>query len=150
MRSGRRREVLLVGAAMTIVTNIAIPGLYEGIYRAKAAAILADFELVRATARQHYADHRFYPQEVGAGKEPVELKPYLQDRLRWTHQDYQYDWEVWVDRAGNPAEPAAGAMVGFAVVTTDPKLLDELRKLYKGRILTLPHHTTFIIEPYAG
>jgi hypothetical protein len=136
---------------MTIVTNIAIPGLYEGIYRAKASAILEDFELIRDTARQHYTEHHFYPQEVGAGKEPPELRPYLRNQLRWTHQDYQYDWEVWVDGAGDPTAPATGALVGFSVVTTDPKLIEALRKLYKGTILnTLPNRTTFIIEPYAG
>ena len=151
MMIGRRREVLLVFGMMTIVTNIAIPALYEGIYRAKASAIMEDFNLVRTTAHQHYSDHGFYPPEVSAGVQPPQLTPYLQSRLRWIHQDYQYDWDLWVDAAGNPAEPSTGALVGFSVVTSDPKLVEALRRLYKGTILsTLPNHTTFIIEPYAG
>ena len=144
-------ELLIVCAMMTIVANIAIPGMYEGIYRAKASAIMEDFNVVRTTVHQHYADHSFYPPEVGAGTEPPELTPYLQSRLRWIHQDYQYDWELWVDDAGNPTEPATGVLVGFSVVTTDPKLVDALRRLYKGVVLdTIPNHTTFVIEPYAG
>ena len=158
MTTDRRREagyslleLLIVCAMITIVANIAIPGLYEGIYRAKASAIMEDFNLVRTMVHQHYADHSFYPPEVGAGTEPPELTPYLQNRLLWTHQDYQYDWELWVDDAGNPTQPTTGVLVGFSVVTTDPKLVNALRKLYKGTILnTLPNHTTFIIEPYAG
>jgi type II secretory pathway pseudopilin PulG len=158
MTTDRRREagyslleLLIVCAMITIVANIAIPGMYEGIYRAKAGAIMEDFNLVRTMVHQHYADHSFYPPEVGAGTEPPELTPYLQSRLLWTHQDYQYDWELWVDGAGNPTQPATGVLVGFSVVTTDPKLVNALRKLYKGTILnTLPNHTTFIIEPYAG
>jgi len=158
MTNDRRRdagysllELLIVCAMITIVANIAIPGMYEGIYRAKASAIMEDFNLVRTMVHQHYADHSFYPPEVGAGTEPPELTPYLQNRLLWTHQDYQYDWELWVDDAGNPTQPTTGVLVGFSVVTTDPKLVNALRKLYKGTILnTLPNHTTFIIEPYAG
>jgi type II secretory pathway pseudopilin PulG len=158
MTTDRRRdagysllELLIVCAMITIVANIAIPGMYEGIYRAKASAIMEDFNLVRTTVHQHYVDHSFYPPEVGAGTQPPELTPYLQNRLLWTHQDYQYDWELWVDDAGNPTQPTTGVLVGFSVVTTDPKLVNALRRLYKGTILnTLPNHTTFIIEPYAG
>ena len=144
-------ELLIVCAMITIVANIAIPGMYEGIYRAKASAIMEDFNLVRTTVHQHYADHSFYPPEVGPGTEPPELTPYLQSRLHWTHPDYQYDWELWVDDAGNPTQPATGVLVGFSVVSTDAKLIFALRKLYKGTILdTIPNHTTFVIEPYAG
>src|SRR4029079_10272972 len=105
-------ELLIVCAMITIVANIAIPGMYEGIYRAKASAIMEDFNLVRTTVHQHYADHSFYPPEVGPGTEPPELTPYLQSRLHWTHPDYQYDWELWVDDAGNPTQPATGVLVG--------------------------------------
>ena len=144
-------ELLIVCAMITIVANIAIPGMYEGIYRAKASAIMEDFNLVRTTVHQHYADHSFYPPEVGPGTEPPELTPYLQSRLHWMHPDYQYDWELWVDDAGNPTQPATGVLVGFSVVSTDAKLIFALRKLYKGTILdTIPNHTTFVIEPYAG
>ena len=144
-------ELLIVCAMITIVANIAIPGMYEGIYRAKASAIMEDFNLVRTTVHQHYADHSFYPPEVGPGTEPPELTPYLQSRLHWTHPDYQYDWELWVDDAGDPTQPATGVLVGFSVVSTDAKLIFALRKLYKGTILdTTPNHTTFVIEPYAG
>ena len=144
-------ELLIVCAMITIVANIAIPGMYEGIYRAKASAIMEDFNLVRTTVHQHYADHSFYPPEVGPGTEPPELTPYLQSRLHWTHPDYQYDWELWVDDAGDPTQPATGVLVGFSVVSTDAKLIFALRKLYKGTILdTIPNHTTFVIEPYAG
>ena len=144
-------ELLIVCAMITIVANIAIPGMYEGIYRAKASAIMEDFNLVRTTVHQHYADHSFYPPEVGPGTQPPELTPYLQSRLHWTHPDYQYDWELWVDDAGNPTQPATGVLVGFSVVSTDAKLIFALRKLYKGTILdTIPNHTTFVIEPYAG
>jgi len=144
-------ELLIVCAMITIVANIAIPGMYEGIYRAKASAIMEDFNLVRTTVHQHYGDHSFYPPEVGPGTEPPELTPYLQSRLHWTHPDYQYDWELWVDDAGNPTQPATGVLVGFSVVSTDAKLIFALRKLYKGTILdTIPNHTTFVIEPYAG
>lgn len=144
-------ELLIVCALIAIVANIAIPGLYEGIYRAKASKIMEDYSTLRTMVHQHYADHGFYPLEVGPGTEPPELTPYLQSRLIWTHQDYQYDWELWVDGSGNPTEPSTGVLVGFSIVTTDAKLVYALRRLYKGTVLdTIPNHTTFVIEPYNG
>ena len=142
-------ELLIVCAVIGIVANIAIPGMYEGIYRAKASRIMEDFNTVRTMVHQHYADHGFYPADQGSGTEPPELAPYLTNRLAWIHPDYVYDWELWVDGGGDPLEPATGVLVGFSIVTTDAKLVNALHKLYKGIILdTIPNHTTFVIEPY--
>jgi prepilin-type N-terminal cleavage/methylation domain-containing protein len=142
-------ELLVVCAIIGIIVNIAIPSLYSALYRAKAARIMEDFNMVRTMASQHYADHSFYPPETGPGVEPPELSSYLQGRLVWTHADYQYDWELWVDGSGNPTEPATGVIVGFSIVTTDPALAAAVHRIYQGTVLdTIPNHTTFVIEPY--
>jgi prepilin-type N-terminal cleavage/methylation domain-containing protein len=142
-------ELLIVCAVIGIIANIAIPGLYQAIYRAKASKIIEDYNTLRTMVHQHYADHSTYPADQGPGIEPPELTTYLQNRLLWVHEDYQYDWELWVDGAGNPTQPSTGVMVGFSIVTTDPELAAMLKKIYKGVILdTIPNHTTFVIEPY--
>ena len=142
-------ELMIVCCVIGIIANIAIPELYMALYRAKASRIIEDYNTVRTFVHQHYADHSFYPPEVGPGVEPPELTPYMQSRILWTHEDYQYDWELWVDDAGNPTQPSTGVLVGFSIATTDPELAMWLKKLYKGPIIdTIPDHTTFIIEPY--
>jgi prepilin-type N-terminal cleavage/methylation domain-containing protein len=142
-------EILIVCAVIGIIVNIAIPGLYAAMYRAKAAKIIEDYNTVRTMVHEHYADHSSYPADRGPGVEPPELTSYLQGRLTWIHEDYQYDWELWVDGSGNPTDPSTGVLVGFSIVTTDPALSDAVHKLYKGMILdTVPNHTTFVIEPY--
>jgi prepilin-type N-terminal cleavage/methylation domain-containing protein len=142
-------ELLIVCMVIGIIANIAIPGLYQALYKAKASRIIEDYNTIRTMVHQHYADHSFYPAETGPGVEPPELTTYLQNRVLWTHADYQYDWELWVDGAGNPTEPATGVIVGFSIVTTDPDLANSLKKVYKGIIIdTIPNHTTFVIEPY--
>ena len=144
-------ELLIVCAVIGIIANILIPALYSALYRAKAARIMEDYNLVRTMASQHYVDHSFFPAETGPGIEPPELSSYLQGRLVWTHPDYQYDWELWVDSSGNPTQPATGVIVGFSIVTTDPALAAAVHKIFKGTVLdTVPNHTTFIIEPYAS
>ena len=144
-------ELLIVCAVIGIIANIMIPALYSALYRAKAARIMEDYNLVRTMASQHYVDHSFFPAETGPGIEPPELSSYLQGRLVWTHPDYQYDWELWVDGSGNPTQPATGVIVGFSVVTSDPALAAAVHKIYKGTVIdTIPNHTTFVIEPYAS
>jgi type II secretory pathway pseudopilin PulG len=140
---------LVVFAIIGIIANIAIPSLYSALYRAKAARIMEDYNMVRTMASAHYADHSYYPPETGPGVEPPELTPYLQGRLVWTHPDYQYDWELWIDSSGNPTEPATGVIVRFSIVTSDPALAAAVHRIYQGSILdTIPNHTTFVIEPY--
>jgi prepilin-type N-terminal cleavage/methylation domain-containing protein len=144
-------ELMIVCAVIGIIANIAIPGLYAALYRAKAARIIEDYNTIRLAVHQHYADNNFYPPEQAAGVEPPELATYLQGRLIWTHEDYQYDWELWVDSSGNPTQPATGVIVGFSIATSDPALAAALHKMYKGIILdTIPNHTTFVIEPYSS
>ena len=142
-------ELLIVCAVIGIIANIMIPALYSALYRAKAARIMEDYNLVRTMASQYYADRSYYPPDQGPGVEPPGLTSYLQGRLVWTHPDYQYDWELWVDASGNPTQPASGVLVGFSIVTTDAALSAAVHKLYKGTVLdTIPNHTTFVIEPY--
>ena len=157
MPSGRRSreagytliELLVVVAIIGIIANLAIPGLMNALYRAKASKIIEDYNSVRTMVHQHYVDHSFFPPELGPGTEPPELGPYLGGRISWVHADYSYDWELWVDDAGNPTEPSTGVLVGFSIVTTDPDLALWLKKIYKGVIIdTIPNHTTFVIEPY--
>ena len=144
-------ELLIVCCVIGIIANIAIPGLHAALYRAKAARIIEDYNTIRLAVHQHYADNNFYPVEEGPGVEPPELTSYLQGRLLWTHADYQYDWELWVDNSGNPTQPATGVIVGFSISTTDPALAAALHNMYKGIILdTIPNHTTFVIEPYSS
>lgn len=144
-------ELLIVCAVIGIIANIAIPGLYQSVYRAKAAKIIEDYTMVRTMVHQYYADHGAYPADQGPGVEPPELASYLRARLVWAHADYDYDWELWVDGSGDPTNPSTGVLVGFSIVTKDPKLADALHKMYKGIVLdTIPDHTTFVIEPYSG
>lgn len=144
-------ELLIVCCVIGIIANIMIPGLQSAVYRAKAGKIIEDYNMVRTMVHQFYADHSYYPLDQGAGTEPPELTPYLQNRLVWVHGDYAYDWELWMDGSGDPTEPATGVIVGFSIVTDDPNLVNALHKLYKGIVLdTIPNHTTFVIEPYNG
>lgn len=84
-------ELLIVCSVIGIIANIAIPELYSALYRAKAARIIEDYNTIRSAVHQCYVDTNFYPPDQGPGVEPPELTSYLQGRLRWTHQDYQYD-----------------------------------------------------------
>lgn len=144
-------ELLIVCAVIGIIANIMIPGLQSAVYRAKAGKIIEDFNMVNTMVHQHYADKGFFPLDQTPGVEPPELTPYIQNRLIWVHQDYAYDWELWMDGSGSATAPSTGVIVGFSIVTDDARLVNALHKIYKGIILdTIPNHTTFVIQPYNG
>ncbi len=144
-------ELMIVCCVIGIIANIAIPEIQSSIYRAKAGKIIEDYNMLRSMVHQYYADHGGFPADQGPGVEPPELTSYLSGRLVWNNQDYQYDWELWVDGSGNPTEPSTGVIVGFSIVTSDPNLSAALHHMYKGIVLdTIPNHTTFVIEPFEG
>jgi prepilin-type N-terminal cleavage/methylation domain-containing protein len=144
-------ELLIVVAVIGIVANIAIPEMIDSMYRAKAGRIVEDYNMLRTMVHQYYADHGTWPADEGPGVEPPELSSYIQGRLVWNQTDYQYDWELWVDANGDPTNPSTGVLVGFSIVSDDPRLSVALHHVYKGLTLdTIPNHTTFVIEPYGS
>ena len=144
-------ELLIVCAVIGVIANLVIPGLYASLYRAKAAKIIEDYNVLRSSVHQYYVDSSAWPADGSPGVQPPELAQYLQSRIIWNHTDYQYDWELWETSSGNPTQPATEVLVGFSVVTTDPELVVYLHRIYKGIILdTIPNHTTFVIDPYSG
>ena len=88
-------ELLIVCSVIGIIANIAIPGLYAALYRAKAARIIG-LQHAPLGGPSVLRRQQLLPARTGPGSAP-ELTSYLQGRLNWTHEDYQYDWELWID-----------------------------------------------------
>jgi prepilin-type N-terminal cleavage/methylation domain-containing protein len=146
-------ELLTVVAIIGILVNIAVPVLRAQIKRAQAVRVVQDFLTVRQAAMQYYADNGTMPRDRRPGREPRELKPYLEHRILWKNPipGTDYDWENWVRKNGKPKHPWTGVLYGFSVTTRDMDLVHAIEKVYDGPFhYTLGRNYTFVIIPTQG
>ena len=146
-------EVLVVVALIGILTNLGYQGMVSQVRRARAAAIVSDFLLVRQAAYDHFAASGEFPGDVNRGIEPPELRAALQGKVKWVNSSLgvKYDWENWIRSDGQPKHRETGVAYGLSVVVTDPLVLEDIRRIYDG-----PFHQsrrdrrTFVIEYLDG
>ena len=120
-------EVLVVVALIGILTNLGYQGMVSQVRRARAAAIVSDFLLIRQAA--------------------------LQGKVEWVNNSLgvKYDWENWIKTDGTPKHKSTGVAYGLSVVVSDPLVLEGIRHIYDG-----PFHQsrrdrrTFVIEYLDG
>ena len=124
-------EVLVVLAILSVLANIAIPGLIYALKRAEAAAILGDFTLVRQAVIEYYRDHGELPPDVNRGIAPPQLAAYLDGKVDFKTDTYWYDWENWEGHRGR-FNRRFGVKTGLSVRTNDLELLAMLDRMYDG------------------
>ena len=140
-------ELMLVVAIIGILAAIALPAMEHAMWRARAAKVISDFYVVRDATMKYYVDNGHYPPDMWPGQEIPDLTDDLSN-ISWTQPwGGSYDWDVWLNAAGQPTQGQTGVAIGFSVVTDDERFLSKLYKLYKGDLRpTLANHHTFVIQ----
>lgn len=146
-------EVLVVIAILGILANLGYQGMLYQVRRARAAAIVSDYMLVRKVVYDYYSETGEFPKDVNRGIEPPELRSRLNGKVKWVNTDLgvKYDWENWIRKNGKPKHPSTGVAYGLSVVVTDPRVLTDIQSIYDG-----PFHQarrdrrTFVIEYLDG
>ncbi len=142
-------EALAALAILGLLLNIVAPLALRQVRRARAAAIVAEFGVIRQAAQDVAAATGRWPEDGVTGSAPAALDAPLRGRVRWSNagQGYAYNWELWADEDGTPVHPEAGLTVGLSVVTADPRLAEALDAVYDGRLVrTAADRYTFAIE----
>ncbi|MEW6338521.1 MAG: type II secretion system protein [Acidobacteriota bacterium] len=144
-------ELLIVVAIVGILANLALPAFRVAMLRARATAIVGDFRVIETAAKQYYADTAKFPPEGAVGKEPTELAPYIQGRVRWDRgpKAYRLAWENW-SRSGTTRcrHASTRVRIGISIVTTDKELVAMLVKVSpKPFYYTLANTYTYVVEP---
>lgn len=83
-------ELVIVAALIGILANLALPVLFEAMYKAKATAIVADFTALRHELIRYQTEQGAWPRGAGWRREPRDLRPYLEGRLRWDQGTHEY------------------------------------------------------------
>ncbi len=145
-------EILVVVAIIGILANLAIPQVMRALWRARAADIVTDFELIQNAAYQHYRDHGFWPRDRGIGREPPELKPYLEGKIQWSRHDLgiDYEWENWLNADGTPKKKKTGVKYGLSLRGEAERvddLVGAIDEIYDGaKLRVAKKRFTFVME----
>ena len=118
-----------------ILAGLAIPNLRTVIFRARAAEVAADLEVVRVAALQYSAVALAWPTEAALGAVPAGLTPYLPVEFSFAGNGYQLDYENWDIPGGLPGDPNTTRLIGVSVRTDTDELGNAVAEFLGGSIV---------------
>lgn len=111
-------ELMVVVAVVALLSVIAMPNLQRALVRARAAQAVSDLQVVRVAVLNYHSDHHVYPPDVGRGKVPPGLGPYLPTGFSLTQKYWTVDYDNW--------SATKQAFVGLTVITKDKAVGQEM------------------------
>jgi len=142
-------EVVTVVLIVSVLTRIALPQMHEVQTRARAAAVRADFQVVRHAAENYYADNVSWPDDLEPGVTPAELMESLPEGFEFQRDGYLLNWENWILPNGLPNDPAIRSVIGISVTTEDRALgAAVLDMINEAASYQLGDTYTFIFEAF--
>ncbi len=143
-------ELLLSMAIVGLLAGIAMPNLRGMTFRARAAEVAADIEVVRVATLSFNGDAFSWPAEVTAGTVPTELSsgsdPYLPEGFSFQGNGYQLDYEF-LSPVVIPGEPGTTQLIAVAVELDEDELSNAVLDLFGGSIVfSLGRRHTFLID----
>lgn len=122
-------ELMITVTIVGLLARIAIPRVNQFRLRARATHIVGDLGVIRTAAFGLAADSARWPVNVGMGKIPPELQPYLPPSLSFTPSaGVVYDWRLSGMPGGDPAQATEAATMGMGVQVDDPELQVEVER----------------------
>jgi prepilin-type N-terminal cleavage/methylation domain-containing protein len=128
-------ELLMALTIVALLTSIAIPNLRSVTFRARAAEVAADLEVVRVAALNFNADRNAWPVEAPEGVLPTELASYVPAGYSFADGNgYQLDFEN-LSPVVIPGDPSTVRLVAVSVVVDNDELSAAVVNLLRGSIL---------------
>ena len=138
-------ELLMAAAIVGILAGLAIPNLRTMIYRARAADMAGDMEVVRVATASYHGDNMGWPAEASSGEVPPELVEYLPENFSFSGNGYELDFENWSLPAGLPGDPSTNTLIGVSVTTEDAALGNALLELLGSAVVFSVDNTHTIV-----
>lgn len=129
-------EILVVVAIVGLLANFAVIAYKDYVWRARAAAVVTDYEFFRLAVLQYYRDTNEMPANGTAKKPPRELDPYLQGKLPWVSPRPGVRYDIWENWGGKKHGKRFDIEYGFSLKEPDPRLVAAIPKIYSGRFVS--------------
>ena len=125
-------ELLVVLLIVGVLANIALPAMTIMIRKADATHVIGDFKAVRVAVFDYYAATSAYPASTNWGEVPAALRNELPGGFAFEYKGVQYRWQRFTLPDGMPSDPAQTVLLGLDVATSDTRLLQTIKNLYRG------------------
>lgn len=127
-------ELLVTVSIVGILAGLAIPNYRNVTFRARAASVAADLEVLRVATLNYNGDSHTWPAEVGVGVVPPELTGYLPQGFSFNGNGYTLDFENIPFPSGMPGDPTTTLLIGVSVTAPDDRLSNAVSELLGGNV----------------
>ena len=125
-------ELLVVLLIVGVLANIALPAMTIMVRKADATHVIGDFKAVRVAVFDYYAATSTYPASTNWGEVPAALRGELPQGFAFAYKGVQYRWQRFTLPDGLPSDPSQTVLLGLDVSSSDTRLLQTIKNLYKG------------------
>ena len=128
-------ELLMAVSIVGILTGLAIPNLRNMQFRARAAEVAGDLDVVRVATLSYNADVHQWPPDAPSGTVPPELTNYLPANFSFTGNGYELKLENYALPGGLPYDPQTTQILAVSVTANDDGLSNAVLELLGGAII---------------
>lgn len=128
-------ELLMAVSIVGILTGLAIPNLRTMQFRARAAEVAGDLDVVRLATLNYNGDLHAWPADAPAGTVPPELTTFLPANFSFAGNGYQLKFENYALPGGLPFDPQTTQIVAVSVTAESPGLSNAIQELLGGSII---------------
>lgn len=112
-------ELCIVLTVVAILLLMIAPFFRNQVLAVRATEAAADVANVQSAAMLYNAESGGWPAEIGPGRVPPALAPYLPERFTFIRNGYTLDWDNRLSSFDSARDPSEGVIVGVSVLTPD-------------------------------
>jgi prepilin-type N-terminal cleavage/methylation domain-containing protein len=128
-------ELLMAVSIVGLLAGIAIPNMRTIQFRARAAEVAGDLEVVKVATVNYNADMHAWPADATNGTVPPELTGFLPDGFSFNGNGYDLKFENYALPMGLPGDPATRQLIAISVTAADSQLSDAIVELLGGSLV---------------
>jgi prepilin-type N-terminal cleavage/methylation domain-containing protein len=128
-------ELLMAVSIVGILAGLAIPNLRSMTFRARAAEVAADLEVVRVAALNYNADTFDWPADAAQGVVPPELNGFLPEGFSFQGNGYELKYEHFNLPGGLPGDPGTMQLIAVSATVDGQELSNAVVELLGGSLI---------------